>query len=79
MKFYPEAKVKFNKFQLLNVDSQRKRFIDVITSVISRKYLAKDDQRFYHNTQLDRIISENDITNSTIEDLNMYMDELNKE
>ena len=78
-KFSLNTSVTFDNYKLLDIDSSRKRFIDVIASIISRKYLAKDDLKFFHNSQLDMIISENDITNSTIQDLEMYMDKLSRE
>jgi hypothetical protein len=74
--FFPNISVSFDNYKLLKIDCPRKRFIDVIASLISRKYLSKDDTRFFQNAQLDSMISENDITNSTIQYIRMYMDEL---
>jgi len=76
MQDFPEAQVKLDNFKLLNVDSQRKRFIDVIASVISRKYLAKDNAKYFTNKELNQKIDETDITRATIEDINFYMENI---
>lgn len=38
-----------NKIRLLDEDSKRKRFIDVIASSISRSYFEKNDERYQEN------------------------------
>jgi|GEM_PF-1017303 len=77
--YFPQALVRFDNYKLLDVDSPRKRFIDVIASIISRKFLEKNNPKYFNNVQLDAKITKTDITSSTIEDIKMYMDKLSRE
>lgn len=69
---------------MLEEDSKRKRFIDVVASVISRGYLSKSDSRFndkvlktiFRNDNY--VLSETDITNTTVETLNLIMDKISR-
>ena len=74
--YFPEAHVKFDDYELLEADSLQKRFIDVIASTISRKYLINNHKNFFNNTDLNGIIDETDITESTIEDIKLYLNKL---
>lgn len=77
--FFSDVKVRLDKFSLLEEDSSRKRFIDVITSVVSRKYKQKNNPRFLNSEYFNSIIDETDITNSTIGFLKECMDNLSRE
>lgn len=79
--FFPDVQIKLNNYFLLKDDSKRKRFIDVITSAVSRGFQSSGDPRYVADV-LDIIlnndqtaISEIDITTTTIETLTKIMDD----
>lgn len=77
--FFPNVKICCDKFTLLVEDSSRKRFIDVVTSVISRKYKPKDHPKYLDNSYFDSYINETDITNDSIQFLKDCMDKTARE
>ena len=44
--FFPNVEIHCNKIELLDKDSNRKRFIDVVASVIGRNYLDTVDPKY---------------------------------
>jgi hypothetical protein len=74
MDFFPNVTINCDKFELLEKDSNRKRFIDVIASIIGRNYLEKNNPKFSDNIikVISRgksiIIEQSDITEKTAED-----------
>lgn len=74
MEFFPDVTINCDKFELLEKDSNRKRFIDVIASIISRNYLDENNPKFLYNIIKtiskgeNIIIEQRDITQKTTED-----------
>lgn len=82
--YFPNIKVNCKHFELLNKDSKRKRFIDVIVSVISRKYKEPTNEKFLDNI-IDIISSgenvnliHNDFTQVIIDHITESMDDISR-
>lgn len=77
---FPNIQVEFNKFVLLDHDCSEKRFIDVITSAVSRAYISNSNERYSSymseivNNSSNRKVFRQDITQITIKFLTFMMD-----
>ncbi len=77
--FYSPFQISVPTILLLKEDNNRKRFIDVIASVISRSFLKKENER-YSEIPFNTIINVDtnryfEITNKTMKDFRDFMDE----
>lgn len=82
--FFPGVSVFCDSLRLLDKDSKRKRFIDVVASVISRNLLDKNSPK-YLDSIINTIFSKNnynilehDITKITIDTLTEIMDNISR-
>lgn len=82
--FFPGVRVICDSLQLLDKDSKKKRFIDVLASVISRNLLDKSNPK-YLDSILNTIFSnknynilDQDITKITIDTLTEIMDNISR-
>jgi len=73
-----------DSLQLLDKDSKKKRFVDVLASIISRNFLDKNNPK-YSDSILNTIFSEHnynvsnrDITTITIDSLINIMDNISR-
>lgn len=76
----PDLRVRTVPISLMRQDSPRKRFVDVITSVVSRSFLRDSNARFSH-APLEKLLTRNvnryeDITQATIDFIRLLMDGL---
>lgn len=82
--FFPGVRVLCDSLQLLEKDSKKKRFIDVLASVISRSFLDKNNPK-YSDSILKTILPDTnynvidqDITKITIDSLTKTMDNISR-
>jgi hypothetical protein len=82
--FFPGVQVFCDSLQLLDKDSKKKRFVDVLASIISRNFLDKNNPK-YSDSILNTIFSEHnynvsnrDITTITIDSLINIMDNISR-
>ena len=83
-RFFPGAFTICDKFILLEKDSNRKRFIDVVASIISRNFLEKTNPKYcddilkqvFHNEDYD--LTTANITETTVETLKLIMDDVSR-
>jgi hypothetical protein len=82
--FFPGVRVLCDSLQLLDNDSKKKKFIDVLASVISRGFLDKNNPK-YSDLILKTIfpdanfsVSDPDITKITIDSLTKTMDDVSR-
>ena len=83
-KFFPGAFTICDDLVLLDEDSNRKRFIDIVASVISRNFLDRSNPK-YCNDILTRVIGDNnhnfsqlDITETTVKMLKYVMEDVSR-
>jgi len=83
-KFFPGAFTICDNIQLLDKDSQRKRFIDVLASILSRNFLDPSHPKYcedilnmvFQSKEFDSI--ESNVTATTIDTLRLIMDDVSR-
>ncbi len=83
-KSFPGVKVACDNIELLDQDNHKKRFIDVLTSVVSRNFLGDTNPKYsnsilkiiFRNNNYD--VSKHDITKITVDRLRKIMDNISR-